>query len=431
MPLNIPNSSYERIVILGAGFAGYTLARKLAGKKFQIVLVDRNNFHQFQPLFYQVGMSGLEPSSICFPLRRSFQSNPDFFVRVTEVNSIDVQSKMIHTSSGAIRYDKLVLALGAKTNYFGNTDFEKNSIPLKSVSEALYLRNKLLNDLESALLLKADQDISTFLEIVIVGGGPTGVELAGALAEMKNNILPKDYPDLDATKMNIHLIQHAERLLPSMSLKSAQKAKSYLENMGVKVHLGVKVTSIKNQLVHLNTGQTIASNKVIWAAGITPVSIQGLPEHVYSRDHRILVNSYLKVYGTEDIFAIGDIADLNSDADHSSLPQVAQVALQQASWLSKFLVNHAQHPFHYHDKGQMATIGRNKAVVDIGKFHFSGFFAWLVWLFIHIYYLIGVRNKIIVLLNWIWAYFSYDQSLRLLIKPFRAYNLNSDQSNLT
>lgn len=417
MPLNIPQSTKPRLVIIGAGFAGFTLARKLAGKDYQIVLLDKNNYHQFQPLYYQVAMSGLEPSSICFPLRRSFQDEKDFYVRVAEVNKILPEENKIETSMGIIRYDLLVLGMGAKTNYYGNAEFEANSIPLKSVSESLFLRNQILSDLEKAVMSPEGTDLSPLLDIVIVGGGPTGVELAGALAEMKQHVIPKDYPDLDAKKMHIHLIQGADRLLPGMSLKSSDKAKSDLEQLGVILYLDQQVKNISDGKVILDNGFCINANKVIWAAGVSASAIPGLPESSISRSGRILTDEYCRVRDTKDIFAIGDLALVKAQKFPNGHPQVAPAALQQAKWLACYLSKKISTPFEYFDKGSMATIGRHKAVVDVAGRHISGFFAWIIWLFVHIYYLIGVKNKIIVLLNWIWGYIFYDQALRLLIKP--------------
>ena len=417
MPLNIPQSTKPRLVIIGAGFAGFTLARKLSGKEYQIVLLDRNNYHQFQPLYYQVAMSGLEPSSICFPLRRSFQEEKDFYVRVAEVSKILPEDKKIESSMGIIRYDILVLAMGAKTNYYGNAEFEANSIPLKSVSESLFLRNQILSDLEKAVMSPEDTDLSALLDIVIVGGGPTGVELAGALAEMKQHVIPKDYPDLDYKKMHIHLVQGVDRLLPGMSIKSSAKAKNDLEQLGVNLYLNQQVKNIHEGKVTLENGFSIAANKVIWAAGVTASGIPGLPESSIAKGGRILTDEYCRVIGTQDIFAIGDLAQLTSQKFPNGLPQVAPVALEQARWLARFLRKKITKPYEYFDKGSMATIGRHKAVVDVAGMNISGFFAWIIWLFVHIYYLIGVKNKMIVLLNWIWGYIFYDQALRLLIKP--------------
>lgn len=419
MPLNIPESSDPRIVIIGAGFAGFCLAKKLSGKGFQIVLLDRNNYHQFQPLYYQVAMSGLEPSSICFPLRRSFQNEKDFFVRVAEVSRIIPAQKQIESSMGIIRYDILVLAMGAKTNYYDNKNFERNTIPLKSVAESLFLRNCILRDLETAVMSSAGTDISPLLDIVIVGGGPTGVELAGALAEMKLHILPKDYPDLDSSQMNIHLVSSPDRLLANMSAPSSEKAKQYLIHLGVHLHLSQRVQKIDDGLVYLQNGEILKANKVIWAAGVVAATIPGIPSESITIGGRIEVNQFCQVLGDTNIYAIGDIACMKTDTYPEGHPQVAPGALQQATWLAAHLKSKGTNTigFKYFDKGNMATVGRHKAVVDFKKYHFSGFVAWIVWLFVHIYYLIGVKNKLIVMLNWVWGYLFYDQALRLLITP--------------
>lgn len=418
MPINIPESNKQRIVIVGAGFGGLTLAKKLSKSDFQVVLIDKNNFHQFQPLYYQVAMSGLEPSSISFPLRKAFQNKPNVTIRVTDVTEIDQSAKRINTPLGHVNYDILVLAYGTVSNFFGNDNFRNNTYPLKSVSQALYVRNEILSDLEDALITRDYDDRQSKLDIVVVGGGPTGVEMAGALAEMKNYILPKDYPELNAAEMDIYLIQGGQRLLPGMSEYASTKAKAELERLGVEVALKTRVEDVDETHVYLQGGRSIQTKKVIWAAGVTCPIIGGIPEASKGPSNRLIVNKNLEVAEMLDVYAIGDISYLQSEGYDRGYPQVAQVAIQQANYLTKHLRGKSKNGFEYKDLGSMATIGRNKAVVELPKFKFSGFLAWVVWLMVHIRALIGARNRVVVMLNWFWSYITYDQSLRLIIRPY-------------
>ncbi len=418
MPINIPESKQERIVIVGAGFAGLNLARKLVRKPYQVVLIDQNNFHQFQPLLYQVAMSGLEPSSIAYPLRKAFQNCPNLTIRCTKVTEVKPDQKRIETESGYVNYDKLVLAYGTEINYFNNPNFEKYAYPLKSVNQALYLRNQILSDLEMALITRDYDDRQNLVDIVIVGGGPTGVEMAGALAEMKRYIIPKDYPELDTDEIDIYLLQGADRLLPAMSKKSSEKAQRFLEKMGVIVKTSTRVTDIEGNMVVTAT-ERIPCIKVIWAAGVNCKTIAGLESAEKGYDNRLKVDEYHRLLNFEDTYAIGDLACMYCEGYEDGHPQMAQPAIQQGKNLARNLIRESQKSFVYKDPGSLATVGRNKAVADLPSFQFFGFFAWVVWLFVHIASLIGWRNRLIVFVNWFWNYLTYDQSLRLIIRPFR------------
>lgn len=419
--INIPRTDQKRIVIVGAGFGGLQLARKLVRSDYQVVLIDKNNFHQFQPLFYQVAMAGLEPSSIVFPLRKIFQHQKNVFIRVTEVQGVDTAAKCIHTSLGSLDYDYLVLSMGADTNFFGNEQIARHAIPMKSVSEALFLRNAILEDYERSITTEDYDKRQWLIDIVVVGGGPTGVEVSGALAEMRKYVLPKDYSELDVKEIDIYLIQGSEQLLDGMSKEASEKAKVYLENLGVEVKLNTRVTDYDGQYIYTDTGEKILSKKVIWAAGITGNKLEGIPKEALTRGNRIQVDSYHQVKQVPGLFAIGDIAYQVEKNYPNGHPQVAQVALQQAKNLANNFKRIAKgqepRPFHYKDLGSMATVGRNRAVVDLPRWRFQGAFAWMVWLFVHLFQLLGIKNKLFVFTNWLWNYFTYDQSLRLIIRP--------------
>lgn len=421
MKANIPEVKEKRIVIIGGGFAGLTLMRGLPKKKFQVVLIDKNNYHQFQPLFYQVATSGLEPSAISFPFRKVFQSKRNIHIRITEVMKIDPQLKRIHTHIGYINYDYLVIAIGTDTNFFGNDFIKQNSFPMKSVSEALGLRNNILLNFERALITEDPEERDGLMNFVVAGGGPTGVELSGALAEMKRFVLPKDYPELDFQQMDIYLLEGGGNLLGGMSPKSAEKSNEYLKKLGVHVWLKSLVKSFDGKFVYLENGQSIRTNTLIWAAGVTGNRIEGLNNEAYAKNNRLFVDMFNRVNGYEDIFAIGDIALMADEENPKGHPQLAQVAIQQAKFLDKNLCRMLSGkpliPFKYNDKGSMATVGRNLAVVDLPFVHFQGFFAWLVWMFVHLFSIMGVKNKVIIFINWVWNYITYDQSLRLILRP--------------
>ncbi|MDP4187036.1 MAG: NAD(P)/FAD-dependent oxidoreductase [Bacteroidota bacterium] len=420
MVANIPYTGQKRIIIVGSGFAGLKLAKKLSRQNFQIVLIDRFNYHQFQPLFYQVATSGIEPSSISFPLRKIFHHKKSIHIRMAEVFSVDSENNQIITSIGNIDYDYLVIATGADTNYFGQENISKNAIPMKSVPEALGLRNTLLQNYEAALSTCDQQQQIRLMNIVIVGGGPTGVELSGAIAEMKRYVLPKDFPELDFSKMSIFLVEAAPRILANMSEKSSKESQKYLQADGVTVLTGVQVTDFDGENVQLSNGKEIPAYSLIWAAGIKGNILEGLDKATVGRGNRIIVDSSNLVKGYTNIFAIGDVALLMDEQYPKGHPQVAQVAIQQAKLLAENFVNLSKNkpllPFHYHDLGTLATVGRNNAVVDLPYVRFQGTLAWFVWMFIHLMAILGVKNKLLIFINWAWNYFTYDQSLRLIIK---------------
>jgi len=418
LTINIPDSNKKRIVIIGCGFAGLTFAKKIKNSDYQVIVIDKNNFHQFQPLFYQIATAGLEPRDISFPIRKIFQNFNDYYIRIAEVNKIISEKNIIETSLGNLKYDILILANGADTSFFGLQNIQKFSKPMKNVYESIGLLWTILQNMEDALSCKPE-DKESLLNIVVVGGGPTGVEVSGALIEMKKFVFPKDYPELDCDQINIYLIEASAKLLGNMSEKSSLKSNTFLKKMGVKVLTSTLVKDYDGDIVTLGNGDIIKTKTLIWAAGIQGNIINGINANNYTRSNRILVDEYNKVKGFENIFALGDIAFMKTDIFPDGHPQVAQVAIQQAKNLAKNLKKKIWIKFQYKDLGSMATIGRNKAVVDLPYFHFDGFFAWLVWMLIHLRSIFGLKNKILIFINWVWSYLTYDQSLRLLFKPFK------------
>lgn len=422
--MNIPLSSYPRIVIIGGGFGGVSLAKKLSKQEVQVVLIDKNNYHTFQPLLYQVSTGGLEPDSIAYPLRKVLIGYDNFYFRLAEVDHIDTAGKKLNTNIGDISFDYLVVATGSETNFFGNEEIEKNAMSMKSIPQSLNLRSLILENFEQALLTDDYHERDALMNFVIVGGGPTGVELSGALAEIKKGILPKDYPDLDTRRAQINIVQGGDCLLPGFSAQASKKAEDFLEKLGVQVWKGVRVTGYNGKTVTTLTDLKFDAATVVWAAGVKGAGIKGLDaEGIIAGGNRINVNEFNQVIGHPEIFAIGDIACMVTEDYPRGHPMVAQPAIQQGNLLGKNLVNLIENkpmkPFVYFDKGSMATIGRNKAVCDIKKFRFQGVFAWFVWMFVHLFFLIGFRNRMVVFINWVYNYIRFDREARLIIRPFK------------
>ncbi len=416
--IHIYKNEKKRIVIIGAGFAGLKLARKLMKTKYEILLIDKYNFHQFQPLFYQVASAGLDPGSISFPLRKIFQQSKNVSIRLCEAKELDTQNRTVITTIGKIDYDYLVLALGTDTNYFGMSSVYEKALSMKSTPEALQIRNTLLNNLEKALVTDDSEERVGLMNIAIVGGGATGVELAGALSEMRKFVLPHDYPELDFKTMNIYLIEAGSSILASMSNHAQRKALQYLKKLGIEVMLDTTVKDYDGQFVYIND-QKIACRTFIWAAGVIANKLTGLNEKSLLKNNRIKTDRFNLVEGYDSIFAIGDAAYMTEPKFPKGHPQVAQVAIQQADNLGdnlkRKLLNKEFKEFRYKDLGSMATVGRNLAVVDLKHFKISGLFAWLFWLFVHLMAIVGVKNKLFIFINWVVNYFTLDQSLRLII----------------
>lgn len=410
----------KRIIIIGAGFAGLRLAQHLENTAYDVLLIDKNNFHQFQPLMYQVATARLEPASISFPLRKVFQHSKNVRIRIAEVLEVNPQTKKVHTTIADFDYDYLVIALGATTNYFGNAQIEKFSFPMKSVPEAIQLRNRILQTFEDALMV-SPTDLQPLMNFVIVGGGPTGVELAGALAEMKKNILPKDYPEKDFSKLTVYLLEGTPFTLNPMSDDSRKWSQKYLEQLGVIVKTNTIVSDYDGKTVKLQDGGSIESLNLIWAAGVIGNTIKGMPQESYTRGNRFVVNRFSEVQNVPDVYAIGDISWMSTPKYEKGHPQVAAVANEQADVLAQNFKAKLKWKdlteFEYHDKGSMATVGKRKAVVDLPKFHFHGRFAWLTWMFVHLMLILNAKNKLLIFIQWMFSYFSNDSTLRILLKP--------------
>ncbi len=421
MKQNIPENDKKRIVIAGAGFAGLKLARKLCKKKYQVVLLDRNNYHQFQPLMYQVATSGIEPSAISFPLRPVFRNCKDVHIRLAEIISVNTDENYVETSIGNINYDFFVIATGVGTNFFGLKNVQENAISMKSVNESLVIRNKILNSFEKAISIEDVNERRALMTIGVVGGGPTGVELCGTLAEMKKHVLPRDYPELDFNDMQIYLFEASDALLKTMSVSSSQKALRYLQKLGVNIVLKKSVTDFDGNTIKISDGSEINSKILIWASGIIGEKLKGINDNVYTRNCRIKCNDFNMVEGYDNVFAIGDISVITDDKYPNGHPQVAQVAIQQAENLAanfyNLSVNKSLKKFKYRDLGTMATIGKNLAVVDLPFVRFYGLFAWFVWMFVHLMAIVGIKNRLFIFINWAWDYITWDRSYRLIYRP--------------
>ena len=422
--MNIPQTSFPRIVIIGGGFAGISLAKKLAKQEVQVVLLDKHNYHTFQPLLYQVSTGGLEPDSIAYPIRKIVKNFPNFFFRLANVGGIDTEKKKISSDIGELKFDYLVLATGSETNFFGNTEIERYSMAMKTIPQSLNLRSLILENFEEALLTSDLHERNALMNFVIVGAGPTGVELAGALAEIKKGILPKDYPDLDTRLAQINLIQSGDRILKEMSEVASRKAEDFLEKLGVNVWKNVRVTGYDGKTVTTTSDLTFEAATLVWAAGVKGTTVKGLDSKDYVvSGNRLLVNEFNQVKGFDSIFAIGDIACMLTEEFPKGLPMMAQPAIQQGEQLGDNLLRMVESkpmkPFKYKDKGSMATIGRNKAVVDLKHWKFQGVFAWFVWMFVHLFFLIGFRNRMVVFVNWVYNYIRFDREARLIIRPFK------------
>lgn len=425
-----------KLIIIGGGFGGLRLARKLNNKPgFDITVIDKNNFHQFQPLFYQVATAGLDASNISFPLRKVFHNSKNIRFKMAEVQQILSAQNKIVTSIGEMEYDALVIATGADTNFFGNKNLMDYALPMKSTVEALQLRYRLLKNFETATITKDEKMLQQLMNIVVVGGGPTGVELSGAIADMKRFVLHKDYPELDFSKMKIYLLEGSGKTLAAMSEKSSEQSQKYLEKLGVTVLTNALLKDYDGEKITLQNGDAIATKMVIWAAGIKGNVPDGIDKTLLAKGNRIRVDRQCKVLNAENIFAVGDVTYMEEPAWPNGHPQVAPVAMQMADLLAENLrriemkssKKHLE-DFSYYDKGSMATVGRNLAVVDMPKpkLHFGGFLAWMIWMGLHLMLILGVKNRFFVFINWLYNYVTYDQNLRLIFKD----NSNAEKQNI-
>ncbi|MBT8323954.1 MAG: NAD(P)/FAD-dependent oxidoreductase [Winogradskyella sp.] len=414
---------HKKVIIIGAGFGGLAIAKGLKNKKVDVLLLDQNNYHNFQPLMYQVATGGLEPYSIAYPVRRIFRNCKNVLFRMARVKSVDVKNKTLKTNIGTMDFDYLVIATGSKTKFYDFENIKKMLFPLKSIPDALNMRSYIFQNLEKSLTKLTNESVEEVLSIAVVGGGPAGIELAGALAEMKKHVIPKDFPDLDVSKLSINLYTSPSRLLNSMSEEASAKTLEYLQGMGINVFLNSRVVNYDGDQLTLKDGTTFPTDTVIWAAGVEGAPIKGLPKASIVGGNRIAVDQYNQVFGADSIFAIGDVASHVSNDNPKGLPMLAPVAQQHGKLLGKNLLrlanNQPMQQFIYKDRGTMATIGRKKAVVDLPNYKFQGAFAWILWMFVHIISLVGFRNRLVAFIDWMRNYFTYDRPLGLIIRPYR------------
>ncbi len=422
--MNIPDTQLPRIVIIGGGFGGMNLAQNLEKSPYQIILLDKRNYHTFQPLLYQVGTSGLEPDSIAYPLRKIIKNQKNMFFRMAEVSHIDTTLSKIRTDVGDLSYDHLVIATGTKTNFFGNESIENNAVWMKTLPQALNIRSMIFENLEKANRMEDPVKRKELLRFVIAGAGPTGVELCGAIAELRLHVLQNDYPDMDINEIEIHLVEGLDRVLPPFSEECSEKAQKQLEKLGIQIHLKTMVDTYENNLVTTKGDLSFQTANFIWAAGVTGAAISGFEKTaLHENANRYIVDSFNAVHGFKNIYAIGDIALMESEEYPKGHPQVAQPAIQQGKHLAKNLKklakNEKMEPFSYFDKGSLATIGRNKAVADVAGMHFGGFVAWFMWMFVHLWFLVGFKNRLVTLINWTYNYWNYDKGARLIVRPYK------------
>jgi len=427
----LPDTNLPRVVIIGGGFAGLALVEKLKHKEMQVVLFDKNNFHQFQPLFYQVATSALEPDSIVFPFRKQINGYKNVLFRLAEVEEIQPSTNTIITNKGSLHFDYLVLATGTTTNFFGLDNVESHSLGMKDIRDSLNIRHMMLQNLEQAAITCDEKERDALTNFVIVGGGPAGVEMAGALAEFCKYILPKDYPEYPSSIMNIYLIEAIDELLSTMSEKASSQTLKYLKDLDVKVLFNESVSDYDGSVVTTKSGKTILAKNLIWTAGVKGQFPKGIDEKHVVKGNRLKTDLFLKVEGYENIFAIGDIAALISEDTPKGHPQVAQAAIQQGKYLGNSILNILNNkpikPFEYKDKGSLATVGKRRAVADLGKFKFAGYFAWLLWSIVHLLSISGFRNRLMVGFNWAVSYFTYEKSNRVIIRNFKP---NSSTNNI-